>query len=145
VTSFLDAKGAPGVAERTLIRPPSSRLGPIDAAARAARIATSPVAGKYDRLVDRDSAHERLAARAAQAAEDAARAEAETARAAAEEQQFRNARRYQPPERSTTTRRSPREPESMTETMTKVVVKELTGTTGRRIVRGILGSLFKAR
>jgi hypothetical protein len=33
----------------------------------------------------------------------------------------------------------------MTETVTKVVVKELTGTTGRRIVRGILGSLFKAR
>jgi hypothetical protein len=145
VTSFLDAKGAPGVAERTLIRPPSSRLGPIDAAARAARIATSPVAGKYDTAVDRDSAHERLAARAAQAAADAARAEAETARAEQAEREFRQARRYQPPERSTTTRRSPREPASMTETVTKVVVKELTGTTGRRIVRGILGSLFKAR
>jgi uncharacterized protein len=150
VTSFLDAKGAPGVAERTLIRPPASRLGPIEDASRRALIAASPVAGKYDTLIDRDSAHERLAARAAEAAAEAERAEADAVQAKEAERELRNARRYEPPSRrttgtSTTTRRSTRTPETMTEAMTKVVVKELTGTTGKRIVRGILGGLFRAR
>jgi hypothetical protein len=42
------------------------------------------------------------------------------------------------------TRRT-RQTESFGEAMAQVVVKELKGTTGRRIVRGILGSLFKGR
>ncbi|MFN5826445.1 MAG: helicase HerA-like domain-containing protein, partial [Rhodobacterales bacterium] len=66
VTSFLDARGAPGIVERTLVRPPSSQAGPIDPAARAAVIAASPFTGKYDVAVDRDSAFERLRARQGQ-------------------------------------------------------------------------------
>ena len=65
VTSMLDPKGVPGVAERTLIRPPSSQLGPITAEERAAVMAGSPVAGRYDEVLDRESASEMLAARAA--------------------------------------------------------------------------------
>jgi DNA helicase HerA-like ATPase len=57
VTSLLEAKGIPGIAERTLVRPPSSQLGPIDAADRAAVMAASPVKGKYDVVLDRDSAY----------------------------------------------------------------------------------------
>ena len=72
VTSFLDNRGAPGVVERTLIRPPSSLLGPIPAETRAAILAASPLGPKYDTLIDNDSAHERLARRAAQAAAEAA-------------------------------------------------------------------------
>jgi len=64
VTSLLDAKGVPGMVERTLIRPPSSRLGPIDAGARAAILAASPMGAKYDTPLDRESAAEILAARA---------------------------------------------------------------------------------
>jgi hypothetical protein len=46
--------------QRTLIRPPSSRLGPLTAEERRAVIAGSPVLGIYDIALDRDSAHEML-------------------------------------------------------------------------------------
>jgi uncharacterized protein len=49
VTSFLEAKGIPGVAQRTLIRPPSSQVGPISDADRAAVVAGSPVRGSTTR------------------------------------------------------------------------------------------------
>ncbi|MBD3763961.1 MAG: DUF853 family protein, partial [Rhodobacterales bacterium] len=88
VTSFLTDKGAPGIAERTLIRPPSSRLGPIDPATRAALIAASPLVGRYDTPVDRDSAHERLRAREQAAAAAAA--------ATAPDNGLTRARRYDP-------------------------------------------------
>ncbi|MGL5010881.1 MAG: helicase HerA-like domain-containing protein, partial [Paracoccaceae bacterium] len=51
VTSFLEAKGIPGIAERTLVRPPKSQLGPLDAAGRAAVMAASPVKGKYEAVI----------------------------------------------------------------------------------------------
>ena len=70
VTSMLENKGIPGIAQRTLIRPPSSKLGPIEASDRKALMATSPMASKYDTAVDRESAHEILLKRA-DAAHDA--------------------------------------------------------------------------
>lgn len=60
LVSFLNQDGAPSVVERTLIRPPKSRLGPIDQAERAALMRDSPVRGVYDQALDRDSAYERL-------------------------------------------------------------------------------------
>ena len=147
VTSFLDPKGAPSVVERTMIRPPSSQLGPIDPATRRALVAASPVAGKYDRLVDRESAYEILAARAAEAARSAAepagRPGADTA-----DDGYNRARRYDPTPRGRATAgnsRREKPDESFGGEVTKVVIKELKGTTGRRIVRGIFGTLFKAR
>ena len=68
VTSFLLKKGVPGVVERTLIRPPSSQLGPITSQERASVMAASPVAGKYETPIDRLSAHEILRDRANRAA-----------------------------------------------------------------------------
>ncbi len=65
LVSLLDAKGVPTVVERTLIRPPSSRIGPCEPETRARAIARSPVAGLYDQAIDRESAYEMLAARAA--------------------------------------------------------------------------------
>ena len=64
VVSLLEAKGVPAMAERVLIRPPSSRLGPCSEAVRARSMRASPVAGLYDTALDRDSAHEELARRA---------------------------------------------------------------------------------
>ena len=64
LVSTLDEQGAPSVVARTAIRPPSSRLGPLTPEERTAAIARSPLAGVYDERVDRDSAHERLTARA---------------------------------------------------------------------------------
>ena len=155
VTSFLVEKGAPGMAERTLVRPPSSRMGVVTDAERAETMAASPVAGKYDTAVDRESAHEILAARAGTAAAAAEAAETEVAKQAAEAEadrlieEFRNARRYDAPARAEEPaprrRTSTRQQETLGDAVTKVVISELRGTTGKRIVRGILGGLFKGR
>ena len=151
VTSMLQNKGVPGVVERTLIRPPATQLGPCDAATRRAVIAASPVAGKYESAIDRQSAHEILAARAESAAKEAEEAEAKiVAEAAAEEaeaeraREFKAARRYSAGNPTRSSRRA-REPDGIGGQLASVVMKELTGTTGRRIVRGILGGLFKGR
>ena len=71
LVSFLDAKGRPSVTERVYILPPASRIGPITPEERKSAIAGSPVAGIYDKTVDRESAYEKLRERAAVAAPDA--------------------------------------------------------------------------
>jgi DNA helicase HerA-like ATPase len=64
LVSMLDAKGTPEVVERTLIAPPSARVGPISPEERKAVMAASAFGGKYDTMVDRESAFEMLQARA---------------------------------------------------------------------------------
>ncbi|MGC0704951.1 helicase HerA-like domain-containing protein, partial [Escherichia coli] len=49
--SVLEGNGAPTMVERTLVRPPSARIGPVSDAERKAVIASSPVAGKYEEVV----------------------------------------------------------------------------------------------
>ena len=68
VTSFLEKKGVPGVVERTLIRPPSSQLGPITPDERQGVVKASPLFGKYETPIDRRSAYEILSERAKAAA-----------------------------------------------------------------------------
>jgi len=146
VTSFLDRKGIPEIVQRTLIRPPSSQLGPIDSAGRADLMAMSPMAGKYDVPLDRESAFELLRKRAEAAAKAAEEAEAAEARLDEEEREFKAARRYsggRPAARRETTGSG--RAESIGGALASAVAKELKGTTGRRIVRGILGGLFKGR
>ncbi|MES2787171.1 MAG: helicase HerA-like domain-containing protein [Pseudomonadota bacterium] len=65
--SFLDSKGRPSVTERAYVLPPGSQIGPITPEQRKALIANSIVAGVYEKTVDRESAHEKLQARAATA------------------------------------------------------------------------------
>lgn len=64
LVSFLDEKGRPEVTERVFIMPPASRIGPITADERKQVMALSVVAGTYDKVVDRESAFEKLKARA---------------------------------------------------------------------------------
>jgi uncharacterized protein len=128
LVSVLDLKGVPTMVERTLVRPPSGRLGPITSEERTERIKASPLYGQYDRPIDRESAYELLAARAARSVPDKA-APAEP-------------RRTAPAPRSAPASR-PRE------TATDRFVKNVAGSAGRevgnmvvrQIVRGILGSL----
>jgi DNA helicase HerA-like ATPase len=68
LVSTLDEDGAPTVVERALIKPPRSRLGPVSEKERAIIQSISPLEGKYDKAVDRESAAEVLAAKAADAA-----------------------------------------------------------------------------
>ncbi len=161
VTSFLEAKGVPGMAERTLIRPPSSRLGPIDEGDRAILIAASPVAGKYEAEVDRESAYEVLAARAEAAARAAAEAEEEElVDDGPASREYRAARRYtgsrvsrsssQVRERSEEPSRSrksssSRRSDSVGTAFAKSFARQIGTQTGRAVVRGILGGLFRAR
>ena len=145
VTSMLLKKGIPGIVERTLIRPPSSQLGPITRAERAAFLAASDMAGKYDKTLDRTSAFEILRARAEKAATEAAQAEETAEDMEPVLREFNAGRRYNGTRVTRSTSRTTRSSTSFGEAMTRMVVKELTGTTGRRMVRGILGGLFKGR
>ena len=60
LVSFLEGNGTPSMVERCMIRPPSGRVGPISEDERKALMATSPVKGKYDQAIDRESAYEIL-------------------------------------------------------------------------------------
>lgn len=152
VTSFLLDKGIPGIVERTLIRPPSSQLGPIDPATRAAIVKASPMGAKYDTLVDRDSAYELLQARANQAAGQAAQQQAAPpppppGTTAPQPTTYTNARqigggavggtRVQPTARAPASRT-----DSLTEAFAKSFVRQIGTRTGQAVVRGILGGLF---
>ncbi len=64
LASMLQPGGVPGMVERALICPPRSRIGAITPEERTAIIAQSPIGAKYDTLVDRESAYERLQGRA---------------------------------------------------------------------------------
>jgi DNA helicase HerA-like ATPase len=69
--SFLEGKGTPSMVERTMIAPPTARLGTITPEERQAVIAKSPVKGKYEQTVDSDSAYEMLQKRVEQQTADA--------------------------------------------------------------------------
>jgi len=59
----LQAKGTPAMVQRVLVAPPQSRIGPLSEGERASLMAQSPLVGRYDKPVDRESAYELLIAR----------------------------------------------------------------------------------
>jgi DNA helicase HerA-like ATPase len=63
LVSTLQDKGIPMPVEHTLVAPPRCRMGAITDAERAQVRAGSPIGGKYDTAVNRESAAERLAQR----------------------------------------------------------------------------------
>ncbi|KPF84879.1 ATP-binding protein [Brevundimonas sp. AAP58] len=134
VVSVLDEKGAPTIVQRTLIRPPDSRLGPATDAERAAVMAASPVRGVYDTVIDRESAEEILAARHARA-----QAETEEAEAAAKAPASRETARTRSSAESRAPRRSNRQ--TPMEALTKSVLRTAGSTITREILRGVLGGL----
>ncbi len=148
VTSFLERKGAPGMAERTLIRPPASRLGPISPAERSAVLAASPVAGKYETAIDRESAAEILAARARAAAEAAEAAERAAGTAANAPREHTAGRRYTGPlvgRSGSGPSKGGRRSDSVAEAFAKSFARQLGTQSGRAVVRGVLGGLFRGR
>jgi DNA helicase HerA-like ATPase len=152
LVSTLDEKGAPTVVANTRIRPPDSRLGPATDAERAQVMASSPVRGLYDAIVDRESAEEILAARRGQADQAAADArlaearaksdalaarEADKAAAARAREQARYDREASRPRPAP--RRSTRE--TPIEAATKSVLRTAGSTITRELLRGLLGGL----
>ncbi len=147
VTSFLIKKGMPGISERTLIRPPSSQLGPITPIERQAVINTSPVAGKYEETLDRDSAFEMLQKRAEKAAKEAEEAEKREEELEAREREYQTARRYTGKKvtRSTSRKKTSRRGDSVGTAFAKSMMRSIGTKAGTAIVRGVMGSLFKGR
>ncbi|HEY8595592.1 MAG TPA: helicase HerA-like domain-containing protein [Devosiaceae bacterium] len=148
LVSTLGEKGVPSVVGRTMMRPPSSRLGPISDAERKALMADSPVAGLYDQTVDRDSAFEVLGRKTEQRQADERRqreieAEAKADSVPQSRTGYRDAYRDDRPARRTSTRTTRRT--SSRETVTEAAIKSLARSAARQIgnslVRGILGSL----
>ncbi len=70
--SFLDEKGRPAIVQRGFVLPPASQIGPISMEERQQIIASSIVAGIYEKTIDRDSAYEKLKGRVAASAQSAA-------------------------------------------------------------------------
>ncbi len=135
LVSTLQDKGVPSVVERTLIRPPSSRMGPITPEERAQVMAASPVAGRYDQAVDRESAHEVLKQRA----------EVRMARekSAEEEEERPVARRVGSRQQTAPRQRRSYRRQSVGEAMAKSMARSIGYQIGRQIVRGLLGSILK--
>ncbi|MGE5565586.1 MAG: helicase HerA-like C-terminal domain-containing protein [Parcubacteria group bacterium] len=124
LVSVLDEKGAPTMVQKTTIRPPNSRIGPITDAERAATMAKSPVGPLYNQSLDRESAFETLKARA----------EEKTATAV--------------PTSSPSPGRQPAAPrprasnrQTMVEAAAKSLVRSVASSLGRELMRGMLGSL----
>ncbi|HWO58168.1 MAG TPA: helicase HerA-like domain-containing protein [bacterium] len=123
LVSFLDPKGSPGMVERALIFPPSSLIGPISPQDRQALIQSSPLRGRYEQAVDRESAYELLRRRAEQRAY---REEIDTL-----------ARRQPAP----ATRPVGRRRDTAMDTFMKGTARSVGSAVGRALIRGILGSL----
>jgi len=128
LVSTLQAKGVPGIVDRTLIRPPTSRIGPITDQERQEVRSRSPVGSRYDEMLDRESAAEVLQERAEKAVRKAQQAEA-----AAEKEQSKSR-----PAKRRSTRQSP------TEAAVKSFLRSMSTTLGREIMRGILGVIKKS-
>ncbi|MES9937250.1 MAG: helicase HerA-like domain-containing protein [Sedimenticola sp.] len=125
LVSVLDEKGRPTPVSRALIRPPRSRIGPLEESERNDRISRSPVGRRYQEMEDRESAYELLKKRA----EKEAREEAEAAEQAAREKEKRK--------RSGGSRR-----QSVGEAFIKSAARSIGSQLGRKIIRGVLGSIF---
>ncbi len=153
LVSMLEDKGVPGMVERTLVRPPSSRLGPITEEERQRVLQLSPVANQYDVDEDRESAYEILTARARErtAPPPAGPAPQPAAPEPTAPQSTDTASgRWTLPGFGEQTRRddAPRprsgyQRETVTEAVMKSVARSVASSVGRALVRGILGSLTR--
>jgi DNA helicase HerA-like ATPase len=122
LVSLLDPKGTPTPVERAFVLPPRSRLAPLTPEERKRVMKGSPAKGKYDQMVDRESAFERLKTRAAE-------------RVAEEPAPRGRARAAEPRSEIADTLGS----------MAKSVARSAGTQIGRELVRGILGSLFGSK
>lgn len=138
LVSTLEKKGRPSMVQRTLVRPPSSRLGPITKSERRQVMGESPVSGLYDERQDRESAYEMLQQRAKQkAAREESQREQESARQTKKRGEYSASSTAKKP----TSRRRSYQRQSVTETFAKQIARTIGSKLGQMLVRGILGSL----
>ena len=138
--STLDAKGVPSIVERTLMAPPRSQFGPVDAKRRAELISRSPLNSAYEQTIDRESAYEMLQKREGELARQRQLAAEEEARIQEEQK-----RRQQDEKAQSPAGRSGGNRQSVGEALAKSIARTIGSTLGRQIVRGILGSITGRR
>jgi len=114
--SLLDDKGQPQPVQRALIMPPRSRIGPLTDAERGEQLQRSPLRGRYDQPLDRESAYEILAARA--------------------DKQHEQQQTQPAPGKSSS------QAEEIIEAFAKSAARAVGSQLGRQILRGVLGSLL---
>ncbi|MBB2970110.1 helicase HerA-like C-terminal domain-containing protein [Mesorhizobium sp. RMAD-H1] len=133
LVSTLQDKGVPSIVQRTLMRPPASRIGPLTPDERAKITAASPVAGVYDSTVDPESAYEILQRKAQEsaAAQEKMQAESQGGGGGGWGDVLESALGGG--------RRSGRQ--TVAEAAMKSVVRSVASSLGRALVRGVLGSL----
>jgi DNA helicase HerA-like ATPase len=156
LVSLLQPDGSPSMVQRTLIKAPSSRVGPLTPQERGVMITTDAVGDKYDAMIDRESAEEILAAKGAQAAaaaqetkaqavadkeaaaaaKEAVRAEAIAAKEAARQQAVAAREAAKPS-------MADRMLQSAARSAATSIGRQVAGSFGKSLVRGILGGLFK--
>ncbi|WP_216940192.1 helicase HerA-like domain-containing protein [Acinetobacter sp. BY419] len=136
--SCLDEKGIPQIVERGWIMPPHSSFNPISLDERQALMKQSIMAGIYEQSVDRESAHEILQNKVAERQQQAQKAE--LAKQQAREQERLAREQHKEAERATKQRA--KLINDTVGTFAKTAARSLGGSTGQKIVRGLLGSLF---
>lgn len=132
LVSTLAEKGVPTMVERALIAPPRCRMGPANPEELSAIRAKSPIGGKYDTLINRESAYERLNQRHTEAANGATSTKTASTPAAQEAEQgwfseliFGNKRR-----------------QGLAETLSKQAARTVGNQLGKQILRGLLGGIL---
>ena len=169
LVSFLDEKGTPNIVERAKILFPLSQIGAISEAQREQIIKSSRIYGRYDTMIDRESAFEVLLAqseadeRAAAEAREAAEQEKLDAQAAKEKEKEEKAKSkkksiwskiagavvtsvtavFGTMVANTVTGSKSRSKESIGKKVTKSAVGSATRTATRELTRSILGNLGK--
>ncbi|MDE2594316.1 MAG: DUF853 family protein, partial [Burkholderiales bacterium] len=151
--SLLDDKGRPSITERVFVLPPGSQIGPITPAQRQALMAQSLVSGVYEKVVDRESAYEKLKGRAASAPAgnaDSGSIKDEAARVLKGQSTGSGTGTAQQPQgqggwlsdaAGELLKGSGRK-DSVLETLAKSAARTIGSTVGREIIRGVLGSIL---
>lgn len=123
LVSFLDEKGTPGMVERAYVCPPQSRIGTIPSEERHRILQNSIHYGRYETMVDRESAFEIIKKRT--------------------EQQMAAAQPDQgPPEQKKPTRGPGRPRDSFGQVLAKSTLRSIGSSLGRSLIRGVLGVLL---
>jgi DNA helicase HerA-like ATPase len=141
--SVLEADGSPSMVQRAFIVPPHGHIGAIAPEQRQQVMTASLVAGHYEQVIDRESAEEVLLARAQAAADAADQAAAAAGKAAAAEAATRPAPRPRTAPAPKKSSGGGYQRQSMAEALGKSVIRAAGSEAGRRLARGLLGSLLK--
>ena len=136
LVSFLDKEGKPSIVERALIAPPRSAFGTLAPEKREAVIRNSPMYYKYTQSVDPESAYEIIMKKYEALEEEEKRKEEDQKRA----RMLKEEEKHRLAEEKAKARARKNSPFS-TERITKSFISTVTGTIGREIARGLLGSI----